>query len=105
MEFKCKEIQDIIKTCRENGVTRLKIGELSVSFLPVESKTQGVATPTVEQLQTQKLYENEAFLEQERRVKQDELDNLRLLDPETYEDLVNRGELENVGEKSKGIES
>jgi hypothetical protein len=102
-DFSVEQIQAILKSCKDSGVGQLQIGTFKVSFLPPEPKAPEVATPTPEQIAAARAYENEVFLEQEKRVKLENLANLRLEDPEAYEELVNRGELEHVGEESEGI--
>jgi len=100
-----EQICAIIKQAQECGVTRLKIGDLVVSFLPPEPKTRAVATLTKEQLREAEADQNKVFLENERRLRLEELSELRLSDPEAYEDLQSRGELTpNAREESYGIE-
>lgn len=101
--FNVTEIREILNSCRESGVTQLKIGDLEVSFLPLEKKNPQVATP--EEQKKAKEFENDAFKENERRVKMEQLSQLRISDPETYEELISEGELENAGEESKGIDA
>lgn len=103
--FSVDQIKDILKSCRDSGVTQLKIGTFSVQFSPPEPKTLEAATLTPAQIAAARAYENEVFLENEKRVREEELSHLRLTDPEMYEELQNRGELEDVGEKSDGINS
>jgi hypothetical protein len=50
-------------------------------------------------------YENEAFREAERRLKLEDLAQLRLTDPVMYEELQARGELEHVREESEGSDT
>lgn len=97
--FSVADIQAILTTCRDTGVSLLKIGNFSASFLPPEPKAPEVVAPTPEQVAASKAHENLVFLEQERRVKLDHLANLRLTNPEEYEELVARGELIHVGEE------
>lgn len=102
-QFSVNEICAILQKSREMGVTQLKVGTLTVSFLPPEPKTPEVATPTLEQIEAAKTYQNDVFIENERRIRQADLDQLRLSDPEMYEELQNRGELEHAGEESNGV--
>lgn len=103
-DFSVDEIQAILKSCRESGVTQLKIGAFSVSFLLPEPKAPEAATPTPEQIRAAKEYEGQLFEQNEQRIREEQLLNLRLSDPEAYEDLVNRGEL-NAREESDRIDS
>lgn len=100
--YSVDEIQAILNSCKDSGVGQLQIGTFKVSFLPPETKAPEVATPTPEQLRAAKEYENDVFLDNEKRLREDELSNLRLIDPESYEDLVNRGELIDAGKESDG---
>jgi hypothetical protein len=99
-EFSIEEVCAIIKSCRESGVGRLQIGTFAVSFLPEPEKPAAV---TPEQIELAKKYEAEAFKDHERRIREEELSHLRISDPEAYEELVNRGELEHAGEESDGV--
>jgi restriction endonuclease Mrr len=104
-DFSVAEIQAILKTCKDSGVGQLQIGTFKVSFLPAEPKTPEAATPTPEQIRAAKEYEAQVFEEHEKRIREEQLSNLRLSDPEAYEDLVNRGELTDAGKESDGIDA
>lgn len=103
--FSVEQIQAILKSCRESGVTQMKLGSFSVQFSSPEPKTPEVVPLTPEQIAAVREYENQAFLDQEKRIKMEKLSHLRLTDPEMYEELQNRGELEHVGEESEGIDA
>ena len=102
-KYSVQDLCAIIKTCRENGVVRAKLGELSIDFLPEEPKILTVATP--EQQKQEKLAFDAALAENEARIKLDYLANLRLSNPEEFEDLVARGELENARQESDGVDA
>lgn len=97
--FTVEEIRAIIKECRESGVASLKAGNLDVSFLPPEPKIPEAVTLSPEQQKQADADQREVFLANEVRLREETLANLRLTDPEAYEDLVTRGELVNAGEK------
>jgi hypothetical protein len=103
--YSLAEIKAIIKACRESGVTQLQIGTFKAQFSPPEPKTPVAALPTHEQVELAKDYENEAFREAERRLKLEDLAQLRLTDPVMYEELQARGELEHVREESEGSDT
>lgn len=105
-DYTPSELIDIIKSAKESGVAQLEIGDkLLVSFLPLVPKAlNGVAAPTPEQIRAAKEYEGQLFSQNEQRIREEQLLNLRLSDPEAYEDLVNRGEL-NAREESDRIDS
>lgn len=103
--YSVSEIQDILKSCRESGVTRLQIGTFAAEFSPPEPKTPVAATPTKEDLDAAREFQNQAFLDQEKRIKLEKLSQLRISDPEMFEELQSRGELTDAGEKPDGIES
>lgn len=104
-DFTFAEIAAILKSCRENGVAQLKVGNFSASFLPPEPKAPEAATLTPEQQAEAERLEREALEENEKRLREDQLANLRLSDPEAYEELVNRGELIDAGKESDRINS
>jgi DNA-binding transcriptional MerR regulator len=96
--YSVEEIKAILESCRDTGVARLRIGNFSVSFLTATPKaSQPAAPPTPEQNEAFNVTERENLADLEERLKQDYLMNLRLSDPEEYEDLINRQELTDAG--------
>lgn len=100
MDYSIKELCAIIKQCKAGGVTHFELKDLKLEFRAETPEKRDALPPTPEQLKAAKEYESEIFLEHEKRIRTEELSQLRLSDPEAYEDLVARGELENVGEES-----
>jgi hypothetical protein len=96
--YSVKDICYLISAARECGVARLKTESFSVSFLTATPKaSQPAAPPTPEQNEAFNVTERENLADLEERLKQDYLMNLRLSDPEEYEDLINRQELTDAG--------
>lgn len=75
------------------------------SFLPPKPQASEEVTPTPEQLVNAREYENEAFRRNEERIRMEQLSQLRLSDPEMYEELVAKGELEHAGEESDRVDA
>lgn len=100
--YSVDEVCAIIKQCRESGVTQLKIGAFEASFLLPATANPGAATPTQEELAQGEKNEQKAFLNQERKIRLEQMEQMRLTDPEGYEDLVAKGEFEDAREESDG---
>lgn len=104
MAYSVQQICAIIRACHEGGVTRLQIGDLKLSFTGKE-KPEKLCPPTPEEIKLAQEYENDVFQENEKRIRTEELSQLRLSDPEAYEELVTRGELEDDGKESSGTDA
>lgn len=83
------DVLQIIKACRAEGVSKLRYGELELELGAAPTPT----FPEDPQLAKSNLLENEL------RVKESDLENLRLEDPLQYEELIRSRELE---DKSTG---
>jgi restriction endonuclease Mrr len=92
------EICAILEACGKSRVLSFNYGALNVTFAP-----EGYVKPEVELAfrhtaegwtPTQvKEAEKTMYAEQEQRLKQEELENLKLSDPEMYEELVLQDQL------------
>lgn len=98
------DILRILKECAKLGVTHLKMGELEISFSPVEDKAD-IPKKVREKPKLQAQYERESIETQEVTVKQKNLDELLLSDPEEYERLIIEGELVDEEAHDSGVES
>ncbi len=110
-ELSVKEICEIIKTGSKSGLAELEYLGLKVKFRtdvehdPASPGESGLRlTKNQAQLLTQ---ENESanLSDNEAKTREEQLSFLRLADPEAYEELIARGELENAREKSEGLSS
>lgn len=80
-------LRGILETCGEFKVSKLSIGDLHLEF----SQSERVqAPPPATEIAAQ---ERMAVLQDEQKIKQDQLENMLLEDPEQYEELLLRGEL------------
>ena len=94
------EVCDIIEACQASQVAEIQCGELHVIFardaytrkIPVS--TDGVTSDDVENIQ-QRESEN-ANIHSDLSEREDDLEELILTNPEKYEELVEKGELEDV---------
>ncbi len=78
------EIEKIIKTCRKQGVSEFSLDGLKLTFGPKPEKAQAPPPEIEENPEFAK-----AILEQrELEIKQQKLDELRLADPYTYEQMI-----------------
>lgn len=101
MALSVKDLCEIIKLCRKSGVVEFEHDGLRLR-LGNEVPQEPPRPMTPAEREKQKLDEAKALLENERRVRLEQLDTLKLTDPEEYEALIARGELEHVGEESTG---
>jgi len=96
----CKDICSIIKECANHGVVDFKYQELQVSFKAKEI-TQVVSTTSqvseeeipdsyIEQIEKENLYEEELIL------KEQELANMPIEDPEQFEEMLANGSIGDV---------
>lgn len=81
----------ILESCATNKVSKLQFGELIVEFGPSQEKSQQTHS-ALTQDQHDKL--NEAQIQSDAaELRQREFDELLLTDPERYEELLLKGEL------------
>lgn len=92
------EICKIIKTARQSGVSELKFGELSFSFAKKEEKKPKITQKSVEITAEQLAEIEKVSMDAEKTAimqeTEDQLEILHLEDPNEYEKLLARGELE-----------
>lgn len=97
MNFKLKEICELIKVCGASGVTELKVGELHVQFSSKAhggSVSSGIELPIIKNTDQLVETEQEVILRDEIKLKQDQLDLALIESPAEYERLLMSGELE-----------
>lgn len=117
---KYEEICKIIVTCRKAGVSSLKLGDLEVVFGSVTNDTkqpdpfslpqvpQSGASPTPEAqvpgqtIQAQQRLEEDNHEEQGIQAREEQIAELMVTDPLLAEELMERGELEPIGESTDG---
>lgn len=81
----------ILNSCATNKVAKLQFGELIVEFGASMEKTHQSETALT---QDQHDKQNEAQIQKDAaELRQQELDELLLTDPEKYEELLEKGEL------------
>ncbi len=99
----------IIGACREAGVSRLRVGQMDISFGP-EAEILAPAVPTVsvttpaekvpeEIIRAQKRAETASLEEQEITLREQQVAELLISDPLAAEELMAQGELEPSGEQ------
>lgn len=102
-----KDVVSILEACAKARVLSLQYGALSATFSPegyIPSSPTGWPTSVISQEDQKRI-----MAEHESRLKQDELENLRLSDPELYEEMVLQDQLSAPAphtvdeEPSKGI--
>lgn len=81
------ELCDILKACGEAKVHKIRLGSLYLEFGPDSSQ---VKPPPATEIVAQ---EKRSLLQDEQKVKQDQLENMLLEDPEGYEELLLGGDL------------
>jgi hypothetical protein len=87
----------VIKTCAESGVGEIAYGPLHVVFLKkLELDKASLAPlPEAEISEAQTLEDHASrMFDEERELRRRQLSDLHITDPEAYEDLVARGELQ-----------
>lgn len=96
-----QEVDAIIRSCRENGVTSLKVRDLEITFSqPVKvsedkKPTPEVSVPVPEMTDAEiKIKNREALEHDEVSLKEDRIANLLITDPLKYEQMLLDGELE-----------
>jgi hypothetical protein len=107
MKIDFKEIKDIVKLCAENGVSRLKLGEIEVVFSEnaqfsqkIPKKSQKVRDNPEKRTEV----EQDAIGRAEVKLKEEYVDNLLLEDPAEYERLAIQGELSDEETLDSGVE-
>lgn len=107
MGYSVNELCEIIKTCRKYGVADVQIADLKLQFAshdPQSPEARPVRL-TKEQKAKAEAIERENFEDNEARIREEQLEYLKLSDPLAYEELIARGELGDVGEESDEIGS
>lgn len=79
MGMTATEILEVLKMCRELGVTHFEGNGLKLEFGQKEAPILGVEDAKASQ---------RSIDETEIRIKQEELENLKLTDPYTYEQII-----------------
>ena len=99
--FTAKELCEIIRQCKQDGVTELTLGDLYLSFQPKVVKPQVLPiTPTSTQppdaeISAEIQKQSEASIEQDAlTLRQQQIDELTILNPLLAEQLIAQGELE-----------
>lgn len=93
--FKATEVCDIIKACKDNGVTLLKLGELELRIgTQPEAPRAKVSFSDTAISETQAQIEKVTLVEETIKHKQDRLDQMLIEDPVEAERLIESGELE-----------
>lgn len=102
--YSVAELCEIIASCRKNGVWELKVPGVSLVF-GEKAAENGHPKPrrSPKEAEKAKKLEEEAFLDQEAKTREEYLAHMRLADPLAYEELISQGELEHAGEKSEQI--
>ncbi len=97
MKFTAQSIARIIKTCRENSVAELKLGDFYLSFKdPTRGfETDQPATIPDENSQNQNINQVEFDLSHERDDVEDDEAMMLLNDPEEFESRIGSGDLVN----------
>lgn len=108
MKVDFKEIKDIVKLCAENGVSRIKLGEIEVvfgenaQFLP--KNTKKISKVVKDNPEKRAEVEQDAIGRAEVKLKEEYVDNLLLEDPAEYERLAIQGELSDEETHDSGVE-
>jgi hypothetical protein len=108
MTFSVKEICEIIEACAKGGVSVLKLGTLYLKLGSSGAPNAPAADPiplTPEERFAQARAEEIALKENETILRADQLSQMRIEDPEQYEELVMAKELEHAGEEPEGPEA
>jgi hypothetical protein len=92
--LKSSDICRIIETCKSSGVSSFQLGSLHIQFgesfpEPKESWSDFTAKQTESGTQTTKVSHQSA-----RKLSEEEIDQLKLTDPVSYERLILSGELD-----------
>ncbi len=89
----------ILRECATNKVAKLQFGELIVEFgLSIEKSQQTLAALTQEQHDKQ----NEAQVQDDAQALRElEIEELMLTDPERYEELLQKGELRDASSEQR----
>lgn len=86
--FSVQEVCDIVKTCRDNGVSELHYNGLDIilsGYIAQKKFIRGVCDG--------KAVEEESLIADEHKVRQEQLDEALINDPAGYEQLLIEGEL------------
>jgi hypothetical protein len=92
------EVCLIIRACSESQVTQLKLGDLEISLghkAPEPVLTAPTPDTAISEIQTQ--IEKEELVEQEIRLRDDQIKQMLIEDPYEAEKLMIKGELESDG--------
>lgn len=94
--LKSIEICAIIKACSDNGVTELKFGDLQVSFVKKVTQAAGptASIPDTEISDQIEKSSVERMVKEEHQLRDDELEHMLVENPQQYEALMLRGDLE-----------
>lgn len=91
MDFKLKELCELIKVCGASGVSELKLQDLTIHF---KSKAPDAVASGVELPLFNQETEQEVILKDEVKLKQEQLDLALIESPAEYERLLMSGELD-----------
>lgn len=81
----------IIESCGKSGVKVFSHGDLRIEFMGGENSEPNYMLPLIPEA---KGNSEEPFLEAEQESKQHQIDQMLIEDPEKYEEMQTRGELE-----------
>ena len=95
VSFKSKEIIAIIRTCRAQGVSSFQHGDLHICFgtPAIEKSTNPAEPPAIGTEGEIARIETEGLIQEEIKVKDDELATMLIEDPARYEELLSEGDL------------
>ena len=105
MEVDSKDICRIIKLCADSGVSKLKISTLEVEFFGSGVVTTSTGKKITERPREQARVEQEDIELAEKRIREDQRENLILENPEEYERLIASGELTDEAIDNRRTES
>lgn len=101
MSIDLKDLPKVIRACKANGVTELKIGDVEIKFAAVGSAEPEIPVleaqriPTPEEL---KAAESAALLQRNVEQNEEELAHMHIEDPSGFEQRLIEREFENSGD-------
>lgn len=102
MAVDLKTIKNIIKECKKQGVSRLKVGEIEIDFAEKSDKVPVLREKKVkDNPEKREEIERETLEKEELSTKDSYVENLLLEDPTEYERLMMQGELNAEAQDSR----
>ena len=93
--FTYKELTELLKLCKKQGVLEFKLADLSVSFAQGGENDESGSLSTHRKRKAARI-QQETLDQENESIREDVFSELAITDPAEYERMIEQGELENA---------